>query len=118
MNEIKNKVMLIVEDEQKNRTQMKNFFKSEGWMIEEAGDGFEALEKVKQNQYVVIILDLKMPILGGLDFLKKAKEENINLPHVIVISAYLNESSIKSLYQAIFPLVIIHRLQMNPLKIT
>lgn len=56
-----------------------------------AGDGIEAIEKVEQNDFRLVITDMRMPKMSGLDLLKKIKEKKPNLP-VIVISGYALDS--------------------------
>ena len=58
--------------------------------IEEASNGWEAIEKVKKTAYSVILLDISMPGMNGLDVLKQLKIENPNLP-VLVLSMHPEE---------------------------
>ncbi len=55
--------------------------------IFEASDGFGALDIARKNKPDVILVDIVMPRLGGLDFISKVREENLE-SHVIIISAY------------------------------
>ncbi len=57
---------------------------------DEAGDGQELLEKVRENSYDVILLDAAMPGRSGLDILKQLKEEKCPVP-VLVLSVYPEE---------------------------
>jgi two-component system response regulator PilR (NtrC family) len=52
-----------------------------------AGDGLEAIEKIDRGDFSLVITDMRMPKMSGLDLLKKIKEKNPKLP-VIVISGY------------------------------
>ncbi len=56
----------------------------------EASNGFEVMEKVKQSQYDVLLLDISMPGKSGLDILRELKTENPKLP-VLVLSMYPEE---------------------------
>lgn len=56
-------------------------------VIDEASDGREALEKVRSKKFDVVILDLSMPEMSGLDCLKQIKAEFPNLP-VLVFSMH------------------------------
>jgi len=58
--------------------------------IEEASNGWEAIEKAKKTAYSVVLLDISMPGMNGLDVLKQLKIENPNLP-VLVLSMYPEE---------------------------
>ncbi len=52
-----------------------------------AKDGEEALSLLKRENFDMVITDLRMPNLGGMDLLRSIKEENSSLP-VVVITAY------------------------------
>jgi two-component system, NarL family, invasion response regulator UvrY len=57
---------------------------------DEAGDGQELLEKVRENSYDAVLLDVAMPGRSGLDILKQLKEEKCPVP-VLVLSVYPEE---------------------------
>ena len=50
----------------------------------EAGTGQEALAKISKNKYDVVVLDIAMPGLSGLDVLKEIKRENPELPVIML----------------------------------
>lgn len=52
-----------------------------------AGDGIEAIEKVEQNDFRLVITDMRMPKMSGLDLLRLIKVKRPELP-VVVISGY------------------------------
>ena len=60
---------------------------SEGFIVKEAINGLEALKRLEEEDYSLVLLDLKMPGLNGIETLKKIRELDINLP-IIMISAY------------------------------
>lgn len=60
---------------------------SEGFIVKEAINGLEALKRLEEEDYSLVLLDLKMPDLNGIETLKKIREFDINLP-IIMISAY------------------------------
>lgn len=64
----------------------KTFTAADGFVVADtAANGQEALEKLKKNKYDLITLDIHMPIMNGLEFLKNS--QNLNRPPVIVISS-------------------------------
>jgi len=63
--------ILIVEDDAALNQAYELILKKEGHEVETAFDGQEALEKAEQFQPLVILLDLLMPVKGGLDFLRE-----------------------------------------------
>jgi two-component system invasion response regulator UvrY len=56
-------------------------------VVETASDGREALEKIERSEYDLVILDISMPGLSGLDILQTLKREKIK-PHVLILSIY------------------------------
>ena len=81
------KRILIVDDEENIRFLYKEELEDEGFSVDLAKNGEEALEKVDQFQPDLITLDIKMPGLNGLEVLKRIREKKRNLP-IILCSAY------------------------------
>src|SRR6476619_5919586 len=79
--------ILIIDDEKAIRKTLTEILSFEGYKIEEAGDGEEGLKKFKEKAYDVVLCDIKMPKLDGIEFLDKAREANPDVP-VIMISGH------------------------------
>jgi DNA-binding NtrC family response regulator len=79
--------ILIIDDEKAIRKTLTEILSYEGYKIEEAGDGEEGLKKFREKAYDVVLCDIKMPKLDGLEFLDKAREANPDVP-VIMISGH------------------------------
>ncbi len=79
--------ILIVDDEKAIRKTLTEILSFEGYEIDEAGDGEEALKNFKEKTYDVVLCDIKMPKLDGLEFLQKATEHNPDVP-IIMISGH------------------------------
>jgi two-component system response regulator HydG/two-component system response regulator AtoC len=77
----------VVDDEQNIRRMLNRVLSSEGFIVKEAINGLEALKRLEEEDYSLVLLDLKMPNLNGIETLKKIREFDINLP-IIMISAY------------------------------
>ena len=82
--------VLIVDDEKLIRNIIKEYCHNEGYLTDEASDGFEAIEKVKENDYDIIILDLMMPKLDGYSSYGEIKSIK-NIP-TIILSARSEEA--------------------------
>lgn len=87
-NEPKRKV-LIVDDESGMRHMLSVLLQREGYEIDTATDGKAGLDKVKLNQYDLVLCDIRMPEMDGLSFLESTKNINAQLP-VIMMSAFGN----------------------------
>jgi DNA-binding NtrC family response regulator len=79
--------ILIIDDEKAIRKTLTEILSYEGYKIEEASDGEEGLRKFKEKNFDVVLCDIKMPKLDGIEFLDKAREINPDVP-VIMISGH------------------------------
>ncbi len=77
--------ILIVDDEELIRTVIREYAELEGYEVEEAKDGIEAVSKCKENNYDLIIMDIMMPKLDGYQAVKEI-QKNKNTP-VLMLSA-------------------------------
>ncbi len=78
--------VLYVDDEDSLRMLVKNQLSSEGYTVEVADDGDTAIEILKQKKFDVILLDVRMPRVGGIEVLKHVKENNVS-SRVIMLTA-------------------------------
>jgi two-component system, NtrC family, nitrogen regulation response regulator NtrX len=81
--------ILIIDDEKSIRKTLSEILSFEGYKIEEAADGEEGLKKFKEKTFDLVLCDIKMPKLDGIEFLQKASEINADVP-VIMISGHGN----------------------------
>jgi len=81
--------ILIIDDEKAIRKTLSEILGYEGYKIDEASDGEEGLSKFKSKSYDLVLCDIKMPKLDGIEFLEKAKEINSEVP-IIIISGHGN----------------------------
>ncbi len=66
--------ILIVDDEEKIRSVIREYAEFEGYEVDEAVDGIEAVDKCYENRYDLIIMDVMMPKLDGFSACKKIKK--------------------------------------------
>jgi DNA-binding NtrC family response regulator len=79
--------ILIVDDEINARTALVELLRDEGYAVEAAADAFKALGKVAEFAPDLVVTDLKMPGMDGLQLLAKLRENDPDLP-VIVMTAF------------------------------
>ena len=71
---------LAVDDSATMRNLVKMALESEGFTVDTAENGQEALELAKRNTYDIVISDINMPVMDGLQFLKEFREMNKRTP--------------------------------------
>ncbi len=81
--------VLIIDDEPGIRTVLTDILEDEKYTVLSAGDGFEGLSILKEKAVDVVYLDIWLPNMGGIDVLKKIKDEYPET-EVIVISGHAN----------------------------
>src|ERR1044071_698400 len=97
--------ILIIDDEKAIRKTLSEILSFEGYKIEEAGDGEEGLKKFKEKNYDVVLCDIKMPKIDGIEFLQKAGEVNPDIP-IIMISGHGNiETAVEAVKKGAFDFI-------------
>jgi two-component system, NtrC family, nitrogen regulation response regulator NtrX len=81
--------ILIIDDERAIRKTLGEILSYEGYKIDEASDGEEGLKRFSEKVYDVVICDIKMPKVDGIEFLEKARATNPDVP-IIMVSGHGN----------------------------
>ncbi len=94
--------ILVIDDEKAIRKTLTEILSFEGYKIEEASDGEEGLKKFREKNYDLVLCDIKMPKLDGIEFLQKAGEANPDVP-IIMISGHGNiETAVEAVKKGAF----------------
>jgi len=94
--------ILIIDDEKAIRKTLTEILGYEGYKIDEASDGEEGLNKFRVKSYDLVLCDIKMPKLDGIEFLEKAKEISPEVP-IIIISGHGNiETAVEAVKKGAF----------------
>ncbi len=94
--------ILIIDDEKAIRKTLSEILSFEGYKIDEAADGEEGLKKFREKSYDLVLCDIKMPKLDGIEFLQKAGEINPDIP-IIIISGHGNiETAVEAVKKGAF----------------
>ena len=81
------KQILVVDDEQNSREGLTKILIKEGYEVVAAESGQDALAKAKKQDFDLIITDLRMPEISGIDVLEKIREKKPDIG-VIIVTAY------------------------------
>ena len=79
--------ILVVDDEFSVRDSLCNWFKIEGYRVDTAGNGMEALKKLQEDVWDIVLVDIKMPGMDGMELQRQIKKID-NTMIVIIITAY------------------------------
>lgn len=92
-------LVLVVDDEAHIRDMLQRNLESEGYRTLLASDGLEGLKQLEQNNPQIILLDLNMPNMNGVEFLSQIQPSVDRTKSVIVLSGYGTDREIKQCYQ-------------------
>jgi DNA-binding NtrC family response regulator len=79
--------ILVVDDDETIRTTMKAILEDEGYLVDLAGTGKEAIEKTQNTNYNVALLDIRLPDIEGIELLKLMKE-SVPKTRKIMVTGY------------------------------
>ena len=76
--------LLLVDDEERFRTTLAKRLREKGFEVADLGSGMEAIDYVKENGVDIIVLDIKMPGLDGIETLTEIKKSNPGIEVVLL----------------------------------
>ena len=94
--------VLLVDDEERFRVTMTTTLEKRGFGVKAVGDGIEALEEIRKNNFDVVVLDIKMPGMNGHRVLREINKLGLDV-EVIMLTAYASmDSAFEGLYNNVF----------------
>jgi two-component system response regulator HydG len=97
MNQDERATILVVDDDPGHLTTLQTIIRSWGYIVEVTDDGSKAVEKVKERPFDLILMDVRMTVMSGIEALKLIKEYNPTIP-ILIMTAY---SSVESAVEAL-----------------
>ncbi|NNJ09305.1 response regulator [Chloroflexales bacterium ZM16-3] len=91
--------VMIVEDDPATRRLYRFLLTSSGYTVFEAEDGMAALERLAEQPCDVIVTDMNMPRMGGIDLVRTLRQKNANV-YVIMVTAFGTPDTEKLAYRA------------------
>lgn len=89
--------ILIVEDERRLSNIIKNGFVEDGFAVDQAFDGEEGLYLAESEQYNLIVLDIMLPKMDGIEFCRELRKKNIKIPVLILTAKSTTEEKVVGL---------------------
>ena len=97
--------ILVVDDDRSIRRTLKDILEFEKYEVEEACDGVECVVKIKRSKYDVIIMDIKMPKMDGMDAMERIQGLSPDTP-VVMISGHGNiDTAVESVKKGAFDFI-------------
>jgi len=98
--------VLVVDDEKVIREILSDFLTMEGYVVRTVEDGQAALKELQRRSYNLVISDLKMPNMGGLELLEKIAEGNLNVLTVIMTGFGTVETAIQAMKKGAYDYIL------------
>lgn len=92
-----NKPILVVDDDDGVRSLVRAVLRRHGHSVDTARDGAEALQKIREDGYSLVLLDLMMPKIDGLEVMRMIEDEGIVSDALIVVMTAADDSLIAQL---------------------
>lgn len=96
------KSIMVVDDEKSMRDFLKIFLKQEGYSVQCAPSGRNAFELLEKMEFDLVITDIKMPDINGVDVLKKVKSLSLNTPVIMITAFASNETALEALNEGVY----------------
>jgi response regulator RpfG family c-di-GMP phosphodiesterase len=98
--------ILVVDDEKVIREILADFLNMEGYVVHTVEDGVEAMKELHRRSYNLVISDLKMPNMGGLELIQKITEESIPVLTVIMTGFGTVETAIEAMKKGAYDYIL------------
>jgi DNA-binding NtrC family response regulator len=99
--------ILIIEDGAAIRRVLVKILSEENntYLVEEAEDGLVGMEKIKDDEYDLVLCDIKMPKMDGIEVLEKLKEKNVESPVIMISGHGTVETAVEALKKGAFDFI-------------
>ena len=98
--------ILVVDDEKVIREILSDFLKEEGYAVTTVEDGNAAIEELHRSSYNLVISDLKMPKMGGLELVQKITEQSLPVLTIIMTGFGTVESAIEAMKRGAYDYIL------------
>jgi len=100
------KPILVVDDEKSMRDFLSIFLKQEGYQVKCASSGRDAFELLEKKEFDLVITDIKMPDISGVDVLRKINSINLNTPVIMITAFASNETALEALQEGVYDYIL------------
>ncbi len=97
--------ILLIDDEKSIRKTLKEILEYEGYVVDEAGDGAEGLRLIQEADYDIVLCDIKMPKMDGMEVLEKSQISNPDVPFIMISGHGTLETAVEAVKKGAFDYV-------------
>ncbi len=97
--------ILLIDDEKSIRKTLKEILEYEGYVVDEAQDGAEGLRMIQEGDYDIVLCDIKMPKMDGMEVLEKANQSNPDVPFIMISGHGTLETAVEAVKKGAFDYV-------------
>lgn len=98
--------ILVVDDEPSVRDALSKWFKFDGYRVDTAGDANSALQKLQEGPWDIVLMDIKMPGIDGLELQRRVKQIDKNIITIIITAFAAVDTSIQALKEGAFDYIV------------
>jgi DNA-binding NtrC family response regulator len=97
--------ILIIDDEKNIRNTLREILEYEKYEVEEAPDGEKGMEMINEKQYDVVLCDIKMPKLDGIEVLEEIMKSGIDIPFIMISAHGTIETAVEATKKGAFDFI-------------
>jgi DNA-binding NtrC family response regulator len=97
--------ILIIDDEKAIRKTMREILEYESYQVDEAENGIDGLNKLRDEHYDIVLLDIKMPKMDGMEVLEEAQKVNPDVPVIMISGHGTVESAVEAVKKGAFDFI-------------
>lgn len=97
--------ILIIDDEKAIRKTMREILEYESYQVDEAENGIDGLNKLRDEHYDIVLLDIKMPKMDGMEVLEEAQKINADVPVIMISGHGTVESAVEAVKKGAFDFI-------------
>lgn len=109
--------VLIIDDERPIRNALRDILEYEKMQVEDAGTGIEGLQKMEKDKFDLVLCDIKMPGIDGIEVLDKIMEKSYGVPVVMISGHGTIETAVEAVKKGAFDFIA-KPLDLNRLLVT